>query len=101
MEIVNGSEVDTCKDDFIEDLDVNVSTAKSVPTIPMQVGNVPSTDSSGTMPSIPVRSKNQNHPNPNFQPSIVSPRLQRISKKGKVNVLTLFLKCKSCINNKK
>ena len=51
--------------------------------IPSLVGNVPSAESSGTMPSTPVRLNNPSNENPNFQCSIVSPRLQRILRKRK------------------
>ena len=61
MEIVKKAEVNTCEDEFSEDLSDNVSPEENIPMIPSLVGNVPSSDSSGTKPSTPVRLNNQNH----------------------------------------
>ena len=83
MEIVKRAEVDTCEDEFSDDFSANALPEESIPMIPSLAGNVQSAESSGTMPSTPVRVNNPNSQNPNFQCSIVSPRLQRISRKRK------------------
>ena len=83
MEIVKRAEVDPCEDEFSEDFSANASPEESIPIILSLVGNVQSTESSGTMSSTPVSLNNPNSQTPNFQCSILSPRLQRISRKRK------------------
>ena len=83
LEIVKRAEVDTCEDEYSEGFSTNALPDESIPMIPSLVGNVQSAKSSGRMPSTPVRLNNPNGQNPNFQCSIVSPKLQRISRKRK------------------
>ena len=83
MEIVKRAEVDTCEDEYSEDFSANAVLDESIPMIPSLIGNVQPTESSGRQPSTPVRLNNHNSQNPNFQCSIVSPKLQRISRKRK------------------